>query len=60
MTKLKGLSPLITIIDIEKFCRDNWENIKKKQKKEKNINLDYTDGIKDILRELLDSYFNGV
>ncbi len=55
--KLTGLKPGLTIIDIEKFCRDNLKNIKKKQDSNKPINLDYTDGIKNILQEIISTYF---
>lgn len=60
MNKIKGLTPGYTILDIEKFCRDNWDRIKKKQAGNKPINFDYTDGIKDILREIIDYYFGGL
>lgn len=60
MTKLNGLTAGMTIIDIEKFCRENWTHIKKKQAGNKPINKDYTDGVKDILRELIEDFFGGV
>lgn len=60
MTQLNGLTSGFHIIDIEKFCRDNYEHIKNKQEKWKGINFDYSDGIKDILREILDTYFGGI
>ncbi len=59
MNKLKGLSPLITVLDVEKYCRDNYEHIRKRALMG-NINQDYADGIKEILRDLIENYFGGL
>lgn len=57
---MKGLNAGLTILDVEKYCRENWMAIKEKQAGNKPINRDYTDGIKDILRDLIETYFGGI
>jgi hypothetical protein len=50
---MKGLKFGMTVIDIEKFCRENLKHWSDK----KNGNADYSDGIKDALREILTTFF---
>lgn len=50
----------VSVLDVENYCREKWRIVKKLQKSNKAINLDYTDGAKDMLREVLDLYFGGI
>ncbi len=48
------------IFNIEQFCRINWKYTKERQERETPINMDYTDGRKDALREIVEKYFGEI
>jgi hypothetical protein len=59
-TTIQSSDPKTNILlDIEKFCRKNYFEMNKKQNRG-IINLDYSDGIKDILREIIENHFGGI
>ena len=44
---------------IEEFCRGNVEYIKER-KKQDAMNIDYLNGMESILRQIIDTFFEGI